>query len=165
MADGSNSETTLAQRRLLLEQIESRLRVQLDELDGLDRKATTVLAATGVTLGLVVNNAGGVSSSPAWVSFLFYSALVVLSAGLVQGILALWPRRIQVVPDPGPLLEQHQTSPLELIIGELVSTKALAFAINHPIARLKGDRVRLQMVLLAVGGTLLVASLVVERLS
>jgi hypothetical protein len=165
MPDGSTSDATLAQRRLLLEQIESRLRVQFDELDGLDRKATTVLAATGVTLGLVINNAGSLDNAPALVGFMFYSALVVLAAGLVQGILALWPRRIQVVPDPGPLLEQHQQSPLELIIGEVVSTKSLAFAINHPIARLKGDRVRIQMVLLAVGGTLLVASLVLERVA
>jgi|SRR5450759_553019 hypothetical protein len=165
MADNLASESTLAQRRFLLEQIESRLRVQFDELDGLDRKATTVLAATGVTLGLVINNAGSISNSPAQVGFLFYTALVVLAAGLVQGILALWPRRIQVVPDPGPFLEQHQTSPLEFIIGELVSTKALAFAINHPIPKLKGDRVRIQMVLLAIGGTLLVASYVVERLA
>lgn len=56
MTDASSPDPWEPQRRLLLGQIEGRLRVQFDELDGLDRKATTVLAATGVTLGLVVNN-------------------------------------------------------------------------------------------------------------
>lgn len=164
MADAQPQDRTLEQRRLLLDQVESRLQVQFDELDGLDRKATTVLAATGVTLGLVINNAGSFASSPGAVPWAFYGALVVLAAGLIAGIAALWPRKVQVVPDPGPFLEQHQTSMPELILGELISTKALAFAENHPIARTKGDRVRVQMLLLAVGGSLLVGAYVLERL-
>lgn len=50
------------------------------------------------------------------------------------------------------------------VFGELISTKALAFAKNHDVARTKGNRVRAQMLLLAVGGSLLVAAYVLERL-
>jgi hypothetical protein len=157
-------DRTLEQRRLLLEQVDGRLRVQFDELDGLDRKATTVLAATGVTLGLVINSADTFASDPSVVQVAFYGALFVLAVGLIAGVIALWPRDIQVVPDPGPFLEQHQTNLPEPILGELVSTKALAFAENQAIARKKGDRVRIEMVLLALGGSLLVGAYIFERL-
>src|SRR5688572_13156410 len=83
-------DRTLEQRRLLLEQVEGRLDVQFDELDGLDRKATTVLAATGVTLGLVINNASDFASSPCPVPWVFYGALVVLAIGLIAGVVAMW---------------------------------------------------------------------------
>jgi hypothetical protein len=164
VTDAQPPDRTLEQRRLLLEQVEGRLEVQLDELDGLDRKATTVLAATGVTLGLVINNASDFASSRYPMPHVFYGSLVVLAAGLVAGVVALWPRDVQVVPDPGPLLEQHGTGSPEATVGELVSTKALAFAGNHAIVRRKGDRVRAQMVLLALGGSLLVSAYILERL-
>lgn len=165
MTDASSPDPWEPQRRLLLEQVEGRLRVQFDELDGLDRKATTILAATGVTLGLVVNNTDDFAKAKDPVPFLFYAALVVLAAGLIAGVRALWPRDIEVVPDPGPFLEQHGTSLPMAVLGELVSTKALAFANNHGIARTKGNRVRVQMVLLAVGGLLLVGAYVLGRLT
>ena len=157
-------DRTLDQRRLLLEQVEGRLKVQFDELDGLDRKATTVLAATAVTLGLVINNTSHFASTPYPLPWVFYGALVVLAAGLIAGVAAMWPRDVAVVPDPGPFLEQHQSKLPEWTVGELVNTKALAFATNHPIARRKGARVRFQMALLALGGSLLVGSYLLERL-
>lgn len=151
-------------RRLLLEQVDARLEVQSDEMDGLDRKATTVLAATGVVLGLVVNNAGDFAASECPVPYLFYGALVILAAGLVAGVTALWPRQFTVVPEPGPLLATHATSTPEEIMGELLTTKAEAFARNKPVILTKADRIRVQMVLLALGGGLLVAAYAVERL-
>jgi hypothetical protein len=157
-------DRTLEQRQLLLEQVERRLEIQFDELDGLDRKATTVLAATGVTLGLVINNVRDFASSPCPVPWVFYGALVVLAVGLIAGVAAMWPRNVEVVPDPEPFLEQHGTNLPEATVGELVSTKALAFAANHKIARRKGDQVRNQMVLLALGGSLLVGAYILERL-
>jgi hypothetical protein len=164
VTDDPPPDRTLEQRRLLLEQVEGRIKIQFDELDGLDRKATTVLAATGVTLGLVINNAGHFVSSPRPVPLVFYEALVILAAGLIAGVLAMWPRNVEVVPEPKPFLEQHGTSLPEVTVGELVSTKALAFTRNHGIARRKGDRVRIQMVLLALGGSLLVGAYILERL-
>ena len=82
------------QLRLLNDLVQSRLQLQTDELDSLDRKATTVLAGTGVLLGLVVNNvatfATSVSPVPPW---LFYASLVCLAPGLLAGLWTLWPRR------------------------------------------------------------------------
>lgn len=164
MTDVPPRDRTLEQRQLLLEQVDGRIAVQFDELDSLDRKATTVLAATGVVLGLVINNAGAFARSPSPVPWVFYGALVVLAVGLFAGVVALWPRDIRIVPEPRPFLDQHGTSLPEQILGELISTKALAFQMNVAVARTKGDRVRIQMVLLAVGGGLLVGAYVLERL-
>lgn len=164
MIDAPPPDRTLEQRRLLLEQVEARLKVQMDEFDGLDRKATTVLAAAGIVLGLVINNASDFARSTGPVTWVFYGALVVLSVGLVAGVFALWPRDVQVVPELGPFLEQHGTSLPEHTLGELISSKATAFKVNGDVARTKGERVRLQMVLLALGGGLLVGAYILARL-
>ena len=165
VTNDSPPDPTLDQRQLLLEQVDGRLNIQFDELDGLDRKATTILAATGVLLGLVINNADNFATAPRFVSWVFYSALAVLAGGLAAGVLALWPREVQVVPDPKSFLEQHGESMPVDILGELISTKTLAFDINFKVARKKGVRVRIQMLLLASGGGLLVAAYITERLS
>jgi hypothetical protein len=164
VTDSSLPDPWEPQRRLLLEQVEGRLDIQFDELDGLDRKATTILAATGVTLGLVVNNTSDFAMANDPVPLLFYGALVVLAIGLIAGVTALWPRDVEVVPDPGPFLEQHGRNLPLAILGELTSTKALAFANNHGVSRTKGNRVRAQMLLLAAGGSMLVGAYVLERL-
>ncbi|HEX5014176.1 MAG TPA: hypothetical protein VFV72_08440, partial [Candidatus Limnocylindrales bacterium] len=101
---------------------------------------------------------------PCPVPWVFYGALVTLAAALIAGVVALWPRHVQVAPELGPFLEQHQMSLPEATIGELVSTKALTFETNSEIARRKGNRVRVQMVLLALGGSLLVGAYILERL-
>jgi hypothetical protein len=157
-------DRTLEQWRLLLEQVEGRLKVQLEEVDGLDRKATTGLAATGVILGLVVNNVGSVTTAPDPVPLLFHGALVVLAAALVTGVFALWPRKLWVVPEPTPLLAQHAAGQPEHTVGELLSTKAAAYDLNVKLTDSKGDRVRFQMLLLAIGGGLLVGAYLLERL-
>jgi hypothetical protein len=157
-------DRTLDQWRLLLEQVEGRLKVQLEEVDGLDRKATTGLAGTGVLLGLVVNNVDSAAKSPDPVPWVFYGALAVLALALVVGVSALWPRKLWVVPEPTPLLAQHASSQPERTVGELLSTKAAAYDLNVKITGAKGDRVRVQMVLLALGGGLLVVATLLERL-
>jgi hypothetical protein len=164
VTDTPPPDRTLEQRRLLLDQVEGRLKVQSEELDGLDRKATTILGATGVVLGLVISNASDFATSPCPVPYLFYGALVVLAAGLVAGVWTLWPRSFQVVPEPGPFLAEHQSKTPEHTIGELVKTKADVFVFNKKVVETKADRIRLQMVLLALGGILLVGAYVMERL-
>jgi len=163
MSDTPTQDGTLEQWRLLLEQVEGRLKIQFEEVDGLDRKATTGLAATGVILGLVVNNVDSVIKSPDPVPLVFYSALIVLAAALVMGIYALWPRKLWVVPEPTPLIAQHSAGRPEHTVGELLSTKAAAYDLNVKLTDSKGDRVRVQMLLLAIGGALLVAAYVLER--
>jgi hypothetical protein len=164
VTDVPGADQTLEQRRLLLEQVEGRLEVQLDELDGLDRKATTVLAATGVLLGLVINNAGDFATSPWPVPGVFYGALGVLAVALFAGVRTLWPIKVCAVPEPRPFLDQHASKQPVETIGELANTKADAFRKNVEFARIKGKQLRLQMSLLAVGGLLLVLAYALERL-
>jgi hypothetical protein len=162
--DAAPSDRTLEQRRLLLEQVEGRIGVQFDELDGLDRKATTVLGATGVLLGLVINNAGHFASSPLPVPLAYYAALLVLAAGLIAGVVTFWPRPIFAVPELRAFLDQHGTRFPEDTLGELISTKAKAFDDNKPVVKTKGTRLRVQLVLLALGGGLLVGAHLLERM-
>lgn len=164
VTDAAEYDPTRDQRHLLLEQVEGSLRVQSDEMDGLDRKVTTVLAATGVILGLVINNAEDFANSPPVVVVTFYAALVVLAAGVVAGVISLWPRRFGFVPEPRPFLDQHATRLPEFTLGELANTKADAFGDNTAVVKTKVNRLRAQMVLLAAGGALLVAAYVLERL-
>ena len=164
MIEAPPPDRTLEQRSLLLEQVDARLTLQSDEMDGLDRKATTMLAATGVVLGLVINNADGFAASPCPVPWLFYGALVVLAVGLVAGVYSLWPQDWCVVPEPGPLIDKHKTLMPEFTIGELLTTKKEAFEHNVPVTQTKAHRIRIQMVLLALGGVLLVGAYVLERL-
>jgi hypothetical protein len=155
----------LEQWRMLLEQVEGRLKVQFDEVDGLDRKATTGVAATGVILGLVGNNVATAVTLPVAVTAIFYLALIVLAEALFMGVYALWPERLWAVPEPTPLLAQHAASTPQRTIGELLSTKAAAYDLNVRITRVKADRVRVQILWLAMGAGLLVLAFVVERLA
>jgi hypothetical protein len=164
MTDPPSPDRTLEQWRLFHEQVDSRIALQFDTTDGLDRKATAVLAATGVVLGLVINNADHFATSRDLAPLLFIEALVVLAFALAAGVIALWPRPFNVVPEPGPLLDQHANKAPVESIGELLATKRKAFDDNKGVSRSKLRRLRAQMVLLAVGGGLLVGAYVLERL-
>jgi hypothetical protein len=164
MTDPPSPDRTLEQRRLLLEQTEARLTLQSDAIDGLDRKATAVLAATGVLLGLVINNTDHFAASPWPMPLVFYGALVILAVGLIAGVQALWFIPFWVVPEPGPLIAQHANKTPEETIGELVTTKAEAVQRNANSGKIKVDRLRRQMILLALGGGSLVGAYVLERL-
>jgi uncharacterized membrane protein len=163
MTDPPAPDRTLEQRRLLLEQTEARLTLQSDAIDGLDRKATAVLASTGVLLGLVINNTGHFAASSWPVPSVFYAALIVLAVGLIAGVHALWLIPFWAVPEPGPLLAQHSNRTPEETIGELVTTKAEAFRLNTVKGQIKVDRLRRQMFLFMSGGGLLVGAYVLER--
>jgi len=136
--------------RLLLEQVDERVKYQRDEWDGLDRKATTILATTGVVLGLVVSNAASFVATPPPGQVLFVVALFVLVAALAVAVVALWPREFQVVPEPRPFLDGYASEPTGYTIGRLVQTKAGAFEKNVDAVRWKLYCVRTQMCLVTV---------------
>lgn len=158
------SDVTTTQRRLLLEQVEGSLKVQSDAHDALDRKVATVVAATGFLLGLVINNTSDFAAARDGVTFAFYLALIALAVALVIGLAALWPRPFGLVPEPEPFLEKHATKLLPEIVGVLISTKARVYGDNKEVARSKYKLLRWQTFLLAVGGVMLVAAYVLERL-
>jgi hypothetical protein len=150
------------QLTLLLDQVEGRLGTQREEWEGLDRKATTILGATGVVFGLVVNSAQPLNAASDLGTRILLSALVVLAGGLVIGILSLAPRRIASVPEPTPLLANYAGASTDLTLGTLITTKAQVFDFNRKVLDSKLRFLVVQMILLAVGGGLLVAALLIE---
>jgi hypothetical protein len=112
------------QLMLLLEQVEGRLGSQREEWEGLDRKATTILGATGVVFGLVVNSAEPVTPASDVGPRVLLSALIVLVGGVVIGIMSLAPRRIANVPEPTPLITDYAGVSTDLTLGTLITTKA-----------------------------------------
>jgi hypothetical protein len=153
------------QLKLLLEQVEGRLGTQREEWDGLDRKATTILGATGVLFGLVVNNADPLATTPQPGPRLFLASLVVLIGGVVVGILCLAPRRIANVPEPTPLVRGYASATTDLTLGTLTTTKAQVFDFNRSVLESKLRFLVVQMALLVIGGALLTAALVIGEVT
>jgi len=146
---------------LLLAQVEARIGDQRDEWEGMDRKSTTILGATGVLFGLVVNNADKLVASPDPAPRFLLSALVVLVGGIVVGMLTLAPRRIANVPEPVPLLEHYAGAEHDRTLGVLVATKAQTFGLNRPVLASKLRFLVVQMALLAIGAGFLVVALLI----
>lgn len=153
---------TLAHLTLLLDQLDASLAYQRDEWDGLDRKGTTVLATTGVVLGLLVSNAAMFQGYPEPAPGLYLAAVAVLVAGLGAAILTFWPRGFIVVPEPAGLVGYvGQTS--EFTVHTLLLTKAEAYRRNRGPLPLKLWALRAQLGLLALAGLMLVAMLWIGR--
>lgn len=132
---------------------------QSDELEGLDRKATTVLAANGVVLGLALNSSGALATSSALVYSVSIGSLLALGIGLLAGLVTLWPVSRKIVPRPGRLVQGYYAKRKSETLAVLISTRLAAFESNEGLSRTKTLRLRLQMVLLAVGGVGLVVAL------
>lgn len=150
--------------RLLREELAGRSRLQAEEFDGLDRKGTTTLAANGVVLGLVLSNVENFTGVAGWSPVLFNLALILLAIGLVLGTLELWPRAFHVVPRPRQFVTKYYAKEVDETMAMLLSTNLRAFERNEGLARQKGRLLRGQMLLLAIGGSLLVTSYLVKEL-
>ncbi len=83
---------------LLDREVRGRLDYQLTEVDGLDTKATTVLAASGVFLGLVVTGTKAIVHPALVTTVTLDTALLVLTVCLFIGAYVIWPREVRVVP-------------------------------------------------------------------
>lgn len=152
------------QVRLLNDLVQARLELQRDELDSLDRKATTVLAGTGVLLGLVVNNVDAFAHATSQAAPIFlYSSMVSLALGLVAGLWTLWPRHIQVIPHPTNLVEQYYARHPADTLPEILSTRRTGWEKNKPVVERKSWRLKIQIGLLAAGGVLLVVAYVLNK--
>jgi hypothetical protein len=152
------------QLALLREEIGARARSQADELEGLDRKGTTTLAANGVVLGLVLNNVEDFHGVTGWSPVFFNVALGVLAVGLVLGVAQLWPRGFRVVPKPRQFLDRYYGKNSSYTTAKLLSTNLLAFERNEGLSKQKGWLLKGQMITLAGGGTLLVLAYLVKEL-
>ena len=151
-------QPTAEQLDLLDSEIGRRLDYQMTELDGLDAKATTVLAATGVVFGLVGTGLQAFDTSSLPARATFYLALVLLVAGLAAGVRNLWPQRPMFVPEPGPFLSQYWAKSASETRAVLARTRAEAFRINVPFVEDKARWLRRQMIVLVIGAIGLAAA-------
>ena len=157
-ATGPASRAQLEHLTMMLAQLDARLGYQREEWDGLDRKGTSILATTGVVLGLVVNNAKTFQAYPDPAPTVFALAMAVLALGLAAGVATLWPRDFKVVPEPKGLLG-YADKASDFTVGTLITTKAEAFTRNRGPLRWKTWTVRAQMLLLAIEAGLMFAIL------
>lgn len=164
MAEGATQPPDPEQVRLLNELVQSRVQLQTEELDTLDRKATTVLAATSVLLGLVVNNIDRFANPAVLAAALaFYGSLISLALGLLAALWTLWPRRIQVVPHPSKLVEQYYSRHPDDTLPEILSTRTQGWKHNVPTVDRKSLGLKFQISLLAAGGVLLAAACILNK--
>jgi len=89
---------TVEHLTLLEREMAAALTRQREAWDGLDRKGTTIMATTGVLLGLVVNNAETFQAYRDPAPTAFGVALAMLVLGIDAGLATLWPRAFTVVP-------------------------------------------------------------------
>lgn len=124
-----------------------------------------MLAATGVLLGLAVNNASAFETYPAPAPALFLVALAALALGVGAGVITLWPREFKVAPEPGPLLKGYTAAATDYTLAQVLQNKAGAIAINEGKRRPKVLAIRFQLVLVAAAGGLLFAVLWIGRVT
>ncbi len=144
---------------LLNKELQGRAALQSSELEGLDRKASTMLAGTGVVLGLVVNNLDRFQAVSAPARLVFYPSLAVLAMGVVAGVIALWPRRVRVLPSPRGLEQGYYARDHDDTLANLVSIRLRALEENKNVSTGKFWALRAQMSLFAIGGIGLVLAL------
>jgi hypothetical protein len=149
--------------RFLLAQIEGRSSAQADAFDALDRKATTILAASGVLLGLAITSRAALANPSAVVSTAYDVALVMLVLGLIEGVSVLWTQGFTFVPEPRPFLDDAYGKTLDETLPTLLANKRDAFERNAQLNHHKDARLRLQMAVLIVGGTVLFAAQLLLR--
>jgi hypothetical protein len=145
---------------LLAKELDSRVKSESAEYEGLDRKATATLAATGVVFGLVINNADQFAASLSGPRNLYNASLVLLVLGLVAGVRSMWPRRAAIVPKPRNLIADYYKRQRDDTLAALIATRVEAFGLNANIADGKLKWLRFQMGLLCCGGIALVVAFI-----
>lgn len=152
------------QLTLVREELAGLAELQSGEVEGLDRKGTTILAANGVVLGLVLSNVEDFHDVAGWAPVFFNVALVGLAVGLLLGVWQLWPRKFKVVPEPKPFVKGYYAKPWNETMANLISAHLKAFGINKALSAQKSRLLKGQMVMLAGGGVLLVAAYLTNEL-
>lgn len=153
---------TVEHLTLLEREMAAALTRQREAWDGLDRKGTTIMATTGVLLGLVVNNAETFQAYRDPSPTAFGVALAMLVLGIGAGLATLWPRAFTVVPEPKVLLS-YAGKASDFTLGTLVATEEAAYESNRGAMRFKLWAVRIQTVLLALGAMVLFLILAMWR--
>lgn len=145
---------------LIYYEVKGRLDLQRSELDDLQRIVAIVLTAAGVVLGFAGSQFPG-PDAPHTKFVLFVAAVVALAFDVVAGILAIWPRRVRTVGDPGELVDEYTTAPTNVMLHDLIRAGRAAFDENATDRRLaeRSWLVRPQLVLLGAGALVLGAGI------
>jgi hypothetical protein len=122
-----------------------------------------MLAGAGVVLALLINNVSEFQNATAEARYLFFGALFALAAALIAGVVALWPRRVKVVPSPRGLVEGYYARDHDDTLASLVSTRLHAAELNKNLSVGKWWALRFQMVLVAIGAIGLVFAFLVKE--
>lgn len=146
---------------LLYANLKESLTLQIAELDGLDSKATTLLAPIGVLLGLGLNTANKLG--PSGLSRgLFYTGLFALLLALLAGLMALRLRTVIVAPVASGLWPKYALMSTEEMLAIECSTVTAAFERNAGIRGRKRPWILGEFFLLGSGGLLLTAGYAIK---
>ena len=127
---------------------------QLRELDGFDQKVSLLLTTIGVLLGLGLAGSSHLGASAA-AHACFYVGLLALLLGLLAGIFAYRPRKVEVVPTPAGIFPAFADASSSLLLGVEVEAMNLAFHANMEVRGIKLAYLQLTLRLLMVGAVLL----------
>lgn len=162
--DTPNLPPTAHLERLYAE-VKGRLDTQRAELDDLQRILAIVLAAAGVVLGFAASHLPDNHKSNLALGFLV-AAVIALGMAIVAGAIALWPRRVKIGSEPGPLIEDYAGVATNVMLYDLIESARAAYEDNETngIKPWRSRLVRSQLVFLGLGAVFLGAGLLIARL-
>lgn len=106
------------------------LDAQVDQIKGIDTKAGLVLGASGVILAVLVG--------PSWVqdhtkttTVLLALALGAFSFASACAVAAIWPRRVDIPPNPTRLFDEYLTRPEAETLHEVVKRQVDVYETNE----------------------------------
>lgn len=147
---------TEPQVRLLYAELLAALKLQLDEIDTVERKATFLLAPIAAALGLGVNAIGKLGPSM-WAQGVFNVGLITLVAALFASVGAIWLTDVWSVPGGEGIWPDYATSDPVTYLIDACATAAEMWERNRDLqrARSKETWLKVQVTLLTAGVTML----------
>jgi hypothetical protein len=147
---------TELQLRLLYAELLAALKLQVDEVDAVERKAAFLLAPVAAALGLGVNAIGKLGPSM-WAQGTFNLGLILLVMALFASVGAVWITDLWAVPGGEGIWPGYATADPATYLIDACATAADVWERNRNLqrARSKEAWLKLQVGLLAVGVTLM----------
>lgn len=147
------------------------IHVQMQEIDRLDTKASTLLAASGLILSVLISGQalGIFSLAGRGIGFavnrvdhvLLASASLFIMISLVLGVMALWVRCYKLAPHPKTMRSKYLDWPEEQTKLQVLHNIVCAFGVNASIISTKITRLKYGLSFFAVRTALLVIIFVV----
>jgi hypothetical protein len=116
--------------QVLYPQLVTGLAAQSAELERIERKATTVLATTGILAGLALT-AGSQLTVGLLGGLCFAAALITFLIGIACGVIILWPEASKGVVDAQRLMEIAYSPPTNRLLAVLSASAGKSFQLNR----------------------------------